>query len=174
MKTLIKFLVVVLLVVSYTSCDEIDELTEVDFNTTLNEQLDVNIQAGEGSALNETMLINIVNSDTQDYLDVLQNVTITSFKYQLTNFSGDVNGTITGNFVADGVELLNHNMVVKQTVDAGTVFEITNTTHLNSIASKLKAGDNVLIGIVGESNCEEAMDFTINITIELAVTADVL
>ena len=65
-------------------------------------------------------------------------------------------------------------MVVKQTVDAVTVFEVTNTALLNSIASKLKAGNGVLIGIVGESSCEDAMGFTINITIDLEVTADVL
>ncbi|WP_339755295.1 hypothetical protein [uncultured Winogradskyella sp.] len=174
MKTFIRFLVVGLLVVSYTSCDKIDELTEVDFSTTLNEQLDVNVLAGEDLALNRTLLINMVNNDTGDYLDVLKNVRITSFRYQLTNFTGDVNGIITGNLVADGVELLHHNMVVKQTVDAVTVFEVTNTALLNSIASKLKAGNGVLIGIVGESSCEDAMGFTINITIDLEVTADVL
>ena len=174
MKTFIRFLVVVLLVVSYTSCDEIDDLTEIDFDTTLNEQLNVTIPAGENLALNETMLINMVNSETEDYLDVLQNVRITSFTFQLSNFTGDNNGTIAGNFVADGVELLNLDIVVKQTVDAGTVFEVTNTALLNSIAADLRAGNDVLIGIVGESSCEDPMNFTINITIDLEVTADVL
>ncbi len=160
--------------VSYTSCDKLDELTEVDFNTTLNEQLIVTIPAGEDQALNETMLINIDNSDTGDYLDLLQDVTITSFTYQLINFTGDVNGTIVGNFEVDGIQLLNHDMVVKQTVDAGTVFEITDVSQLNTIASKLKAGNNIFVGIVGESSCDEAMNFTIAISIDLAITADIL
>lgn len=173
MKTFIRFLVVISLMLSYTSCDEIDELTEYDFNTTLNDQLDITIEAGE-DLIDETMLINMVNSDTEDYMDLLQNVRITSFTYQLTNFTGDDSGTITGAFVADGVELLSHNnLVVKQAVDAGTVFEVTNTTLLNTIASKLKAGNNVLFGLDGQSNGVE-MNFTINITIDLAVTADVL
>jgi hypothetical protein len=174
MKTLIKIFAVVLLFVSYTSCDELDELTEIDFDTTLNEQLNVTVPAGEGLMLNETMLINLINSDTEDYLDVLQDVSITSFSYQLLNFTGDVNGTIVGNFVADGVQLLPHDMVVKQTVDAGTVFEVTNVSQLNAIAADLKAGDDVLIGIVGESSCEEAMNFTIALTLDLEITADVL
>ena len=174
MKTFIRFLVVMLLMVSYTSCDKLDELTEVDFNTTLNEQLIVTIPAGEDQALNETMLINIDNSDTGDYLDLLQDVTITSFTYQLINFTGDVNGTIVGNFEVDGIQLLNHDMVVKQTVDAGTVFEITDVSQLNTIASKLKAGNNIFVGIVGESSCDEAMNFTIAISIDLAITADIL
>jgi len=159
---------------SFTSCDSIDELTEFDFNTTINEQLAVSVPAGEELALNETMVINIVNNDTEEYLDVLQNVRITSFKYQFTNFSGDVNGTLVGTFVADGVAVLSHDMVVKQTADAGTVFEITDVSVLNSIADKLRAGNNVLIGITGESSCDEAMNFTIQLTIGLAITADVL
>lgn len=174
MNTFIRIFLVMLIIVGYNSCDELDELTEVDFDTTLNEQLNVTVLAGENLTLNKTMLINIVNSDTEDYLDVLQNVRITAFTYQLTNFTGDDNGTISGNFVADGIELLNHDMVVKQTVDAGTVFEVTNTALLNSIAADLKAGNDVLIGLVGESSCEDVMNFTINISIDLEVTADVL
>ncbi len=174
MKTFMTYAVAFIVMFSFTSCDELDELTEFDFNTTINEQLAVSVPAGEALLLNETMVINIVNNDTQDYLDVLQDVTITSFTYQFTNFSGDVNGTIVGDFVADGVVLLSHDMVVKQTVDAGTVFEITDVTTLNTIANKLKAGNDVLIGIVGESSCEEVMSFTIEFSIGLAVTADVL
>ena len=64
-------------------------------------------------------------------------------------------------------------MVVKQAVDAGTEFVVTNTTLLNTIASKLKAGNSVLFGLDGQSN-GDGMNFTIKITIKLAVTADVL
>ncbi|MDG1730640.1 MAG: hypothetical protein P8K68_01575 [Algibacter sp.] len=174
MKNFIRFLIVVLLMVSYTSCDEIDKLTEVDINTTLNEQLDATVPAGKDLAVSNTMSIDMVNSDTERYLDVLQSVRITSFRYELTNFTGDSNGTITGNFVADGIELLSHDMVVKQIVDAGTVFEVTNAAQLSAMASKLKAGKDILIGLVGTSNCNETMNFTANITIELEITADVL
>ncbi len=174
MKTFMTYSVVFIFMLSFTSCDKLDELTEFNFNTTINEQLVVVVPAGEDSMLNETIVINIVNDDTEDYLDLFQNVKITSFTYQFTNFSGDVNGTIEGAFVADGVELLSHDMVVKQTVDAGTVFEVTDVAMLNSIADKLRAGNNVLIGIVGESSCDEAMNVTIKISIGLAITADVL
>ena len=108
MKTFMMYSVVFIFMLSFTSCDSIDELTEFDFNTTINEQLAVSVPAGEELALNETMVINIVNNDTEEYLDVLQNVRITSFTYQFTNFSGDVNGTLVGTFVADGVAVLSH------------------------------------------------------------------
>ncbi|MCA0132429.1 hypothetical protein [Winogradskyella alexanderae] len=175
MKTFMRFAVVVILALGFISCDELDELTEIDFDTTLSDDLMVTIPAGEDLVLNETMLINMVNSDTQDYMDLLQNVRITSFTYQLVNFTGDVNGTVTGNFEADGVTLVSHNnMVVKSEVDAGTIFEVSDVSLLNSIASKLKSGNNVSLGLSGTSTCEEAMTFTIVVTIELDITADVL
>ena len=174
MKNFIRFATIVVLALGFVACDELDELTEIDFNTTLDEDLFVSVPAGEDLVLNETMLINMTNSDTQDYMDVLQSVRITSFTYQLINFTGDANGTIMGDFQADGVTLLSHDMVVKNQVDAGTVFEITDVALLNSIASKLKNGDNVSVGLSGTSTCNEAMNFTIAVTIELAVTADVL
>ena len=65
---------VFLLVSSFVSCDELDELTEVDFDTTLNENVAVTVPAGEDLVLNETMLINMSNSDTEDYMDVLQSL----------------------------------------------------------------------------------------------------
>ncbi|MBO3115798.1 hypothetical protein J4050_03520 [Winogradskyella sp. DF17] len=174
MKTLLKFAAVLILFLGFTSCDELDELTEIDFNTTLNESVFVSVPAGEDLVLNETMLININNSDTQDYLDVLQDVSITSFTYRLINFTGDANGTISGQFEADGVALVNHDMVIKDEVDAGTVFEVTDPSALNAIANSLKSGNNVSVGITGTSTCEEAMNFSIAVTIELAITADVL
>ena len=174
MKTFIRITMALLLMISFTSCDELDELTEVDFDTTLNENLPVTIPEGDNLALNETMTFNMVNDDTEDYMDLLERVRITSFTYQLINFTGDPDGTIVGTFVADGDTLLNHDIVVKDEVDAGTVFEVTDVAMLNSIASKLKNGQDVTVGIAGNSTCNEDMNFTIAITIELDITADAL
>jgi len=174
MKTFIRITMALLLTISFTSCDELDELTEIDFDTTLNENLSVTIPEGDNLTLNETMTFNMVNNDTEDYMDLLETVRITSFTYQMINFTGDPDGTIVGAFVADGDTLLNHDIVVKDEVDAATVFEITDVAMLNSIASKLKNGQDVTLGITGNSSCDEIMSFTIAITIDLDITADVL
>ncbi len=70
MKTFMTYSVVFIFMLSFTSCDKLDELTEFNFNTTINEQLVVVVPAGEDSMLNETIVINIVNDDTEDYLDL--------------------------------------------------------------------------------------------------------
>ena len=178
MKTFIKFLVVVLLMVSYTSCDELDELTEVDFNTTLNESFFVTVP--DGSLQGQIYDVNILNSDTEDYLDVLQDVDITSFTYRLVGFNIDNEGTIVGSFLyiesvgSDGQILVAHDMVVSEVVNAGTVFEVTDVTYLNAIANQLKSGQDVQFGLGGTATCDPEMTFTIEMTIGLAITADVL
>ena len=63
-------------------------------------------------------------------------------------------------------------MVVNDEV--GTVFEVTDVSALNVVAGKLKNGENVTFALVGTGNCDPEMTFTINMTIGLAITADVL
>ncbi len=84
---------VLIFMFSFTSCDKIDELTEYDFKTTLTESFDVTVDAGENT-FTDTMAVNMVNSDTQEYMDLLQDVYITSFTYRIINFNGDIEGTI--------------------------------------------------------------------------------
>ncbi len=53
------------------------------------------------------------------------------------------------------------------------MFEVDVST-LNTIAGKLKSGQNVIFGLVGTGNCNQDMTFTIEMTIGLDITADVL
>ncbi len=156
---------------SFTSCDEIDKLTEYDFNTTLNESFFVTVPNGDID--DQNMVVNISNSDIEaKYLKVLQDVDITSFTYRLVGFYGDNEGTILGSFVADGQSLVTHDMVVSQVIN--NVFEVTDVSDLNTIASKLKSGQDVRFGLTGTAICDPEMTFTVEMTIGLAITADVL
>jgi hypothetical protein len=178
MKTLCKLFLVLVLLVGYTSCDAVDELTEVDFKTTINESVFVTVP--DGNLRDQIFNVNIRNSDTEDYLNVLEDVDITSFTYRLVGFNGDDKGTILGYFLwiesvgADGQILLNHDMVVSDEVNAGTVFEVTDVGYLKAIASQLKSGRDVYFGLGGLATCDSEMTFTIELTIELAITADAL
>ena len=170
MKTFMTYSAVLIFMFSFTSCDKIDELTEYDFKTTLTESFNVTVDAGENT-FTDTMAVNMVNSDTQEYMALLQDVYITSFTYRIINFNGDTEGTIVGSFQADGQNLVTHDIVVSDKV--GTVFEVDVST-LNTIAGKLKSGQNVIFGLVGTGNCNQDMTFTIEMTIGLDITADVL
>lgn len=178
MKYIFRLFLITVFLIGYTSCDEVDELTEVDFNTTINESVFVTVP--DGNIQGQIYDVNILNSDTEEYVDLLEDVDITSFTYRLVNFNGDNQGTIVGSFLwiesigADGQVLVNHDMVVSEEVNAGTVFEVTDVSYLNAIASQLKSGQDVYFGLGGTATCDPDMTFTIEITIELAITADAL
>lgn len=171
MKNLIKFLAVALLVFGFTSCDELDDLTDVDFNTSVTERITVSLDDNE--ALNNSVAINIDNNDTHDYLSKIKSVKINSLTYKVMNFSGDTSGRITANFIADGVTLATHTDVVVYD-EIGVVYSIEDTAKLSAIAKKLKGGSNVTMSVTGTSINEGGMDFLIEITLNLKVTAEAL
>ncbi len=173
MKNLIKYLAVLVLVFGYTSCDELDELTEIDFNTTITESIIANVDGGVDVILNSNVLVNIANEDTQDYLDKIEKVEILSLDYQIINFNGDNAGVITADLMADSVILDTHTNVTVSNV-VGVMYSVDDTATLNTIANKLKNGSNVVFAVVGTSTNEGGMSFEIEITLSLKVTADAL
>jgi len=173
MKNLIKNLTVLLLFVGYTSCDELDKLTDVDFNTTVTERIIVNVDGGVDVLLNSNVLVNIDNEDTHDYLSKIEKVEINSLDYKVINFFGDNVGVITADLIADSAILDTHTAVTVFN-EVGVIYSIVDTATLNTIANKLKNGGNVNFAINGISTCEGGMNFEIEITLNLTITADAL
>ncbi|RXP61868.1 hypothetical protein EC396_03415 [Lutibacter sp. HS1-25] len=174
MKKTIQLLSIFILVFSFSSCEEIKDATNIDIDTVQKQTINAQVSAGTNLPFNQTATINIDNDDTHDYLKLIKKVTINSFTYKIINFSGDANGSIDVDFKADGVTLASHSVVVKTTADNQVVFDIADTTTLNSIASKLKNGSTVVLSMVGTSTSDSAMSFKVEITVDLTVTAGVL
>jgi hypothetical protein len=174
MKNLIKFLAVLLLFVGYTSCDELDKLTEIDLDTTVTTSIPVTVSDGVGESvdISNSDVINIVDYINADYLDDIEDFSISSFSYKVINFSGDLAGTMTVDLMADGVILATHTGVTVST-EEGVVYTITDTTALNTIASTLRSGTSVTFAVSGTSINNGGMFFEIEITIDLDITADV-
>jgi hypothetical protein len=173
MKNLIRFFAVLLLFVGYTSCDELDKLTEVDFNTTVTESIIANVDGGEDVLLNSNVLVNIDNPDTHDYLSKITKVQIISLDYRVVNFVGDNAGIITADLMADSAILDTHTGVTVSNV-VGVMYSIDDTAALNIIANNLKNGNNVNFAVDGTTTNEGGMSFEIEITLSLKVTADAL
>ena len=175
MKNFIKFLTVLLLVLGYTSCDELDELTEVDFDATVTDVINVNpINAGADVPVNNSINVGLADAggQVQDYINQIERVTFNSLTYQVINFMGDPDGVMTVDIIADGVTMNTHtNVIVSSQV--GTIHEITDTATLNAIASDLKNGNRVTFSIVGTAT-SEGMDFDIQVSLDVEVTADAL
>ena len=175
MKKLIKIFAIIFLTIGFTSCDAIDDaiddITEIDFNTTLTESYVVTLESGNDMDVSQSKTISIDNDDTHDYLSKINGVSITSLTYRITSHNGDDTANADVDFFADQTVLMSQYIVIKEALDAGEPFEVTNVTYLNEIATKLKNGDSVLMGMSGTSNSEGVTTFTVEVTIEVKVTA---
>ncbi len=168
----LKNLFIVLFIISLISCS--DELTEFDFTTTQTKTFNVSLNSGV-VVLDETVVFNIDNADTHDYLDHLKNVNINKMTYHITNYSGETDATTS--FIAqyDGTPFHSFsNLNLKNANDTVTKFEVTDTNALNTIAAKLLNKQNVNIKSVGSVAHDEQVTFTVTITMELKITADAL
>jgi len=174
MKNTVKILAILLVVISFQSCDKLEELADIDFNTSINQKIAIHIdQYQEG--INETAIISLDNGDTHDYLDKFKSVSITKMSYKIIDFIGDPEGSVNIEISVDGVSLLQENSIVKQANDNNTIFEITDTNKLNVIAAALKNNHQVSVSVRGTSIVtNDAMDFKVDVTIDLAIVANAL
>jgi len=168
----LKNLLVAIIFISFASCS--DELTQFDFTTTQTKTFNVSLNSGV-VVLDETVIFNIDNPDTNAYLDHLENVKITKMTYHISNYAGE--DTATTSFVAqqDGTPFHGlTNVNLKNANDSTTKFEVTDTNALNAIAAKLLNRQNVNIKSIGSVTHNNLVTFTVTITMELKITADAL
>ena len=172
MKTTINILSALLICVMFTSCD--DDILDVDFNTTINATIVAHVDQGQ-EAIDESVVLSLDNNDTHDYLDNIKNVKIKKLTYKIISFSGDPEGYIDVDFYADTITLTAEDFFVKEAYDTATIFEITDVSKLNTMADLLKTNNSTTVGISGQSTAvEAALDFNIEVTAELEVTANPL
>ena len=172
MKTTAKILSVLLMCFVFTSCD--DDLLDVDFDTTVKATIVAHVDQGQ-ETIDESVVLSLDNNDTHDYLDNIKNVKIKKLTYKIISFSGDSEGYIDVDFYADTITLTAKEFFVKEAYDAATIFEITDVSKLNTMADLLKTNNSTTVGISGQSTAvEEEMDFNIEVTAELEVTANPL
>lgn len=178
MKKIILVLSVFLICFSFNSCDE-DDLEALvpafDVNLTKIETIPVQIDQTTGDWVtysNKTNL-NIVNSDTEDYLNKIKEVKINRLSYKVMNFNGDPVGQVKGSFSVAGQVSLTNEFGVKSSADNGVVYQVTEVAELNRIAAALKSGQNVVVEYAGSALCDDnSMDFIIEVTLTVKVRID--
>jgi hypothetical protein len=174
MKNTIKFLTIILLAITFQSCDSLTDLADVNFDTTINEKIAFHVDQYQ-EVISESITLSIDKVDTHDYLNHLETVSITKFTYKIIDFHGDEEGSLDVTFFIDGVSLSQESFFVKQANDDSSIFEITDTNKLNTIASALKNNHQITASISGNSaSINESMDFKVDITINLSMVANPL
>ncbi len=166
------FIAVLFSSVFLSSCSK--DLLDISFNTTITEDYAINVPGGT-IPLNQSIPLSIDNADTSKYLDKLKSVEIKKMTYKIIDFTGDAEGKITLNLMANGV-LLNTitDITVKDAADAATVFVVTNKTALANAANSLLQNKTITLETTGQSVSTNPMSFKFLITLDLAVVANPL
>ncbi len=178
MKNTIKFLAVLALVFSLTSCED-DGLGNVVIGTTLTDVFEVNVPQTLGDTpvsiegLDQT--ISLQNADTQGHLDSVQEIEITSLSFQIIAFSGDEEGELLTFQAHVGGELIfdETNIVVSQAYNDATVYTVATSQleAMSAIANALLNDQEVVISYSGSAISEnDDTVFTIEPSIGVSLT----
>ena len=177
MKNTFKFLILLLMTFSFSSCDEAEELLNLtkDFDNTIVESIAINIDktAGDRVAFSNSTVLSIDDPALQPYINKIKSIEIKSLSYKVINFIGDPSGDVNGEFYIDNIVYLTNAFVVKTEADNGTVFKITEVAELNEIAKKLKANKKLTAEYSGDALCDnDDMNFLIEITLDVKITVN--
>ncbi len=180
MKNTIKFLTVLVAVISFTftSCDEIDDLTEVDFNSSLSGAYNLNFEAESTKNINESLTLDLASdNDISKYLNKLNEVEITKITYQITKFTGD-------QYVDMNVGLYQYEEKENKIIiaprdynldsETSVVYEITDTAILNAISTELLNSKQVKLLLKGDYQSLSSATAEITVTVYFKATANAL
>jgi hypothetical protein len=162
----------------FSSCgDDLEDLLDVNFDTTIVEEIDVNVVGGaEPVSLDQTEVFSLMeNTETNKYIDKLKTIEIKKMTYKIIDFSGDTSGKISASLKADGQTL--HTITdktVKTEFDNATVFEVTNKAALVTAATALLQNKTITLETSGQSVSTNPISFTIQVTLDLGVVANPL
>jgi hypothetical protein len=172
MKNTIKLLVVLLIAFTFNSCDNVEDLADVTFTTTLSENFDVSISETQENISNQ-IILNLDNSDTHDYLTKLKSVNINKLTYKFTNYTGNESCNMEVEISTDGNVFETKEFQIKQAVDNGTIYEITDVAKLNAMSIALKNNNQVTFKMEG-TVADGSADFIVEVTAEVTVVANPL
>ncbi|MUU77895.1 hypothetical protein [Winogradskyella endarachnes] len=167
-----------LLLVSVFSCDDLDELTEIDiiqdFTTTISVDVPEDSEGQPQSFSTSTTLDISDNEEIQDNIDLIENMSINSITYEITNFSGSEGAILTeGQLIFGTTTIAVSNINLEQSDIDNTLYTITDTSGFNEIANNLENNLLINVSLAGTVN-ETPVVFDIEVNIDLTVTVDVL
>lgn len=178
MKITTKLSVLLLVMITAFSCDELDELTEFDitedFSTTYNISVPEDSE-GMPQSFSESATVDIAsNADIQNNLDLIQNVALNSLTYEISNFTGAEDATLTEATLTFGtISITLSDINLQQSDTENTVYEIADVSLLNAIADALE--NNIAIGasVTGTVSATPVV-FDLIVNLDVTATIDVL
>ncbi|MEP5255609.1 MAG: hypothetical protein ABJQ39_11165 [Winogradskyella arenosi] len=178
MKTTAQLTAILLLMVTTFSCDDLDELTEFnvtdDFTTTISVSASEDSE-GQPQSITQSATLDISsNQDIQDNIDLIQDITLNSLTYEITNYTGIEDATLTEGSLTFGTESITlENINLEQSDIDNTIYTISDVSLLNAIATDLENNTVVSILVSGTVNATPVV-FDVIVTFDVTATIDVL
>lgn len=174
----LKINLVLLLILTVFNCSEIDKLTEFDVTDDFNTTIEISIPDNDGGnsiTLSESSTIDIAtNAEIKKNLNLIQDITINSLTYEVSDFTGAENATITNVSLNIGETTIAVNDVnLKQSDDNNTIYSIENASQLKSIAAYLKNASSVTVTLSGTLSATP-VTFDVIIELDSTFTIDVI
>ena len=177
MKVHVKITALLLLLFAAISCDEIDELTEIDIEDNISTTVGVDVPDNQGAAssFTRTSTLNLASSqEISDNLDLVQNVVVNSISYEITDYTGAPNATISNASIAFGSTIIAISELNLEQADANnTIYSISNATDLAAISNALEA-NSILTVVVSAGIDNTPATFNVDVIMDVTVTIDVL
>lgn len=166
------------LLLTAVSCDQVDEFTQIDITDDFTATINIAItEDSEGMPVSftETATINITsNQDIQDNVDTIQNIAVNALTYEISNFDGAAGATVTEASLSFGNTAIAISNINLQEADTNnTAFPITGANLLNTIADQLENNSTILVTLSGTIN-ETPVVFDVIVTLDVTVTAELL
>lgn len=172
MKFLKPTLLLAFVMIAFTSCEKLDELTEIDVNDTITQTVTVSVSGG--TTFSESMTISVADPDVQDNIDKIQSVTVERLTYEITDVTGTEGVILNGAFKVNGGTLALTSIDLSASDNANTVTDITAQANLvQALASSIKNNATATLALDGSVSAEP-VSFKIKIVADVKVTVDVL
>jgi hypothetical protein len=175
MKIFTRISILLLMIISVASCDDLDELTEFDITEDFSATFNIDVAEGEALTFAQTSSINIAsNQEIQDNLDLLQDVTLNSLTYEINNFVGVEGATITeASLNFSGTTIAVGEINLQESDTNNTVYSVGDPAQLNAIANELENNTEITATVTGTVNAAP-VQFDVIVTLDVTVTVDVL
>lgn len=161
----------------FSSCsDDLKNLLDVSFNTTITEEVGPIYGMGTIPFENQSIVFSLDdNAEIKKYSNKIKSIEIKKMSYKVIDFLGDPMGKITADLSANGKVIHSISDInVKDASEKPTDFSITDPATLIDLASSLLANKTITLNASGQSESTQPMGFRIQFTIELAIVANPL
>ena len=176
MKSLLKKITILtILLATITSCDDVKDLADIEINgNVITEYFTVNLD-GAGSIDAEDFTVSILTDEIKPYADKIKDVEIQKITFEILDYTGDAAAEFTVKFTADGTLFIDESFIGSEASANGTIFEVSDTQALNTLATSLLNNNMVTVSLNASSeNLEGPAYFKIETKFYIDVTVNPL